>query len=131
MPGDAVLEEKAGWRGATKETLYGSSTAEQRSQTAFSSKILRTAGLLAGSFVVVAVIARWGDIPATPADDRHHSLPAKTPRRRTPIILKRRPNPFLSGISAAIGLFSARMFDLVKPQIATAADKLTHLRRFL
>jgi hypothetical protein len=23
------------------------------------------------------------------------------------------------------------MFDLVKPQIATAADKLTHLRRFL
>jgi hypothetical protein len=30
-----------------------------------------------------------------------------------------------------IGVFFARMFDLVKPQIATAADKLTHLRRFL
>jgi hypothetical protein len=28
-------------------------------------------------------------------------------------------------------VLSARMFDLVKPQIATAADKLTHLRRFL
>src|SRR5215472_12043564 len=88
MLGDAVFEEKAGWRGATKETalrdsawldlgnpicraweahtLYGSSTEEQRSQTAFSSKILRTAVLLAASFVVVAVIARCGDTPATP-----------------------------------------------------------------
>jgi len=36
MIGDAVFEEKAGWRGATKEnTLHGSSTEEQRSQTAF------------------------------------------------------------------------------------------------
>jgi len=25
----------------------------------------------------------------------------------------------------------ATMFDIVKPQIATAADKITHLRRFL
>ena len=93
MPGDAVFEEKAGWRGATKEnTLHGSSTEEQKSRAAFSSKILRTAGLLAGSFVVVAVIARYGDTPATPADDRHHSLPAKIPRRRTPAILKSRPS---------------------------------------
>jgi hypothetical protein len=29
-----------------------------------------------------------------------------------------------------LGYFG-RMFDLVKPQISTAADKLTHLRRFL
>jgi len=77
MPGDAVFEEKAGWRGATKEnTLHGSSTEEQRSQTAFSSIILRTAGLLAGSFVVVAVIARCGDIPATPPRSQPKSLAA-------------------------------------------------------
>jgi hypothetical protein len=36
-----------------------------------------------------------------------------------------------AGIPGPIAVFSARMFDLVKPQIATAADKLTHLRRFL
>jgi hypothetical protein len=36
-----------------------------------------------------------------------------------------------AGFRAGIDVFSARMFDLVKPQIATAADKLTHLRRFL
>jgi hypothetical protein len=28
-------------------------------------------------------------------------------------------------------LYSPPMFDIVRPQIATAADKLTHLRRFL
>jgi hypothetical protein len=27
--------------------------------------------------------------------------------------------------------YPARMFDIVKPQIATAADKTNHLRRFL
>jgi hypothetical protein len=27
--------------------------------------------------------------------------------------------------------YSARMFDIVRPQIATAADKVSHLRRFL
>jgi hypothetical protein len=31
---------------------------------------------------------------------------------------------------ACLGYFPG-MFDLVKPQITTAADKLTHLRRFL
>jgi hypothetical protein len=36
-----------------------------------------------------------------------------------------------AGVGGAHGVFSARMFDLVKPQIATAAEKLTHLRRFL
>jgi hypothetical protein len=77
MIGDAVFEEKAGWPGARKEhPHHGAVADEQRRQTAFSSKILRTAGLYAGSFVVVAVIARCGDTPATPADDRHHSLPA-------------------------------------------------------
>jgi hypothetical protein len=46
MIGDVVFEEKAGWQGATKEnTLRGSSTEKQRRQTAFSSKILRTANL--------------------------------------------------------------------------------------
>ena len=28
-------------------------------------------------------------------------------------------------------LYSSPMFDIVRPQISTAADKLTHLRRFL
>jgi hypothetical protein len=36
-----------------------------------------------------------------------------------------------AGFCDALAVFFARMFDLVKPQIATAADKLTHLRRFL
>jgi hypothetical protein len=27
--------------------------------------------------------------------------------------------------------YSATMFDIVRPQIATAADKVSHLRRFL
>jgi hypothetical protein len=33
--------------------------------------------------------------------------------------------------SASLIPYSAPMFDLVRPQIATAADKITHLRRFL
>jgi hypothetical protein len=36
-----------------------------------------------------------------------------------------------AGFQTAAALFFAAMFDLVKPQIATAADKITHLRRFL
>jgi hypothetical protein len=36
-----------------------------------------------------------------------------------------------TGLNRPIPVLSAAMFDLVKPQIATAADKLTHLRRFL
>jgi len=95
MIGDAVFEEKAGWQGATKaNTPSGSLTEEQRRQTACASKNLRTAGLWAGSFVVEAVIARCGDIPASPADDRHRSLPAQIPRRRTPNIWKTRPRIF-------------------------------------
>jgi hypothetical protein len=38
---------------------------------------------------------------------------------------------FTAGFRLCAALFSAAMFDIVKPQIATAADKLTHLRRFL
>jgi hypothetical protein len=46
MIGDAVFEEKAGWRDARKEhPQSGAVTDEQRRRTAFSSKILRTAGL--------------------------------------------------------------------------------------
>ena len=33
--------------------------------------------------------------------------------------------------SIRVRLSFAAMFDIVRPQIATAADKLTHLRRFL
>jgi hypothetical protein len=36
-----------------------------------------------------------------------------------------------AGVHGAHTVFFARMFDVVKPQIATAAEKLTHLRRFL
>ena len=38
---------------------------------------------------------------------------------------------FAAGFRSAAPVCSAAMFDLVKPQISTAADKLTHLRRFL
>jgi hypothetical protein len=39
--------------------------------------------------------------------------------------------PFSNFHSPSSFRYPAAMFDLVKPQIATAADKLTHLRRFL
>ena len=38
---------------------------------------------------------------------------------------------FTAGFRLTVAVCSAAMFDIVKPQIATAADKLTHLRRFL
>src|SRR6185312_7519606 len=85
---DAVFGEKAGWRGATKETamrdsaltqfeqLTGraweahipgvSSTEKQRSQTAFSAKTLRAAVLLPVDCVGLAVTAHCGDAPASP-----------------------------------------------------------------
>ena len=84
----AVIGQKAGWRGATRETalrvsarlrfgkpicrtweahtLYGSSTEEQRSQTAFCAKTLRAADLLPWGFVVACVTARCGDAPPAP-----------------------------------------------------------------
>ena len=64
MARSAVIEQKAGWQGATKEnTLHGSSTQEQRSQTAFCSITLRAAGLLAWGLVVACVTARCGEWP--------------------------------------------------------------------
>ena len=63
----AVDEKKAGWRGATKEnTPRGSSTEEQRSQTAFSSSTLRAAGLSGEGVVGSVVTARVGDAPPSP-----------------------------------------------------------------
>ncbi len=81
-PRRAVFVLKAGWRGATKETamrvsaqlilgkptrkawgahtLHRSSTEEQRSQTAFRTKILWTAGLLSVGGVGSAFTARSG-----------------------------------------------------------------------
>ena len=57
----AVFAEKAVWRGATKENIPGgSSTEEQRSQTAFDAKTLRAAVLLFVAFVGSAVTARCG-----------------------------------------------------------------------
>src|SRR5216683_4966114 len=57
----AVFVEKAGWRGATKENIPGgSSTEEQRSQTAFSPKTLRAAGLLSVAGVDSFLTARCG-----------------------------------------------------------------------
>ncbi len=38
---------------------------------------------------------------------------------------------FVAGFWPTAAVCSAAMFDIVKPQIATAADKITHLRRFL
>src|SRR6266436_1039794 len=73
----AVFGEKAGWRGATKENIPGgSSTEEQRSQPAFSTKTLRAAGLLPVAGVGSAVTARCGDAPASPPWPQPKSLAA-------------------------------------------------------
>jgi L-rhamnose mutarotase len=73
----AVFAEKAEWRGATRENIPGgSSTEEQRSQTAFSAKTLRAAGLLPMACVGSAVTARCGDAPASPPWPRPKSLAA-------------------------------------------------------
>ncbi len=67
IPGRAVFVLKVGWRGATREnTLHGSSTEEQRSQTACRTKILWTAGLLSVGGVGSAFTARSGDAQASP-----------------------------------------------------------------
>ena len=61
----AVFAQKAGWQGATKENIPGgSSTEEQRSQTAFCAKTLRAAVLLAAACVGSALTARWGMLGA-------------------------------------------------------------------
>src|SRR5260370_42114258 len=63
----AVFGEKAGWRGATKENIpSGSSTEEQRSQTAFSPKTLRAAGLLSVAGVGSFLTGRCGEAGKSP-----------------------------------------------------------------
>src|SRR5258708_7448335 len=73
----AVFGEKAGWRGATKENIPGgSSTEEQRSQTAFSAKTLRAAGLLSVAGVASFLTARCGDARNSPPWPQPKSLAA-------------------------------------------------------
>src|SRR6266704_2885964 len=77
----AVFGEKAGWRDATKENIPGgSSTEEQRSQTAFSAKTLRAAGLLSVAGVGSFLTARCGALRAAKAA----LATAKIPRRSAP-----------------------------------------------
>src|SRR5258708_19031553 len=76
----AVFGEKAGWRGGTKENIPGgSSTEEQRSQSAFSPKTLRAAGLLSVAGVCAVVTARCGDASSSPALPHPKSLCAAHP----------------------------------------------------
>src|SRR6267378_6335203 len=73
----AAFGEKAGWRGATKENIPGgSSTEEQRSQTAFSAKTLRAAGLLSVAGVGSFLTARCGDARNSPPWPQPKSLAA-------------------------------------------------------
>src|SRR3989442_15739744 len=73
----AVFGEKAGWRDATKENIPGgSSTEEQRSQTAFSAKTLRAAGLLSVAGVGSFLTARCGDARNSPPWPQPRSLAA-------------------------------------------------------
>src|SRR5258708_39240368 len=73
----AVFGEKAGWRGGTKENIPGgSSTEEQRSQTAFSAKTLRAAGLLSVAGVGSFLTARCGDARNSPPWPQTKSLAA-------------------------------------------------------
>jgi len=75
----AVFVAKAGWRGATKgNTPRGSSTEEQRSETALAAKTLRAAFLLALDFVVADGTARCGDVPSAPPRPKPKS-PAAAP----------------------------------------------------
>src|SRR5258708_28433108 len=74
----AVFGEKAGWRGGPKENIpVGSSTEEQRSQTAFSAKTLRAAGLLSVAGVDSFLTSRCGALrAATPPWPQPKSLAA-------------------------------------------------------
>ena len=77
IPWGAVFEQSAEWRGAMREnTLHGSSTEEQRSQSALCSKTLRAAALLAVRGVGSVVIARCGDTPPSPPCPQPKSLAA-------------------------------------------------------
>jgi len=90
----AVFAEKAVWLGATKENIpCGSSTEEQRCQTAFSAKILRAAGLLSVACVGSVVTARFGDAPPSPPWPQPKSL-AEAPL----VVLKQALSPRNQGI---------------------------------
>src|SRR6266446_2408833 len=91
----AVFGEKAGWRGATKENIPGgSSTEEQRSQTAFSAKTLRAAGLLSVAGVGSLLTARCGDARNSPPWPQPKSLAA------APLVVSKQA---LKAISAKCG----------------------------
>src|SRR5713101_4379582 len=83
----AVFGEKAGWRGATKEALRAATTEQLRkhsragrSQTAFSPKTLRAAGLLSVAGVGSFLTARCGALRAAKAA----LATTKIPRRSAP-----------------------------------------------
>ena len=73
----AVFAGRAGWRGTRREnTLHGSSTKEQRSQTARPAKTLRAAGLLSLAFVGADLTARFGDARSASPRPKPKSLAA-------------------------------------------------------
>src|SRR5258708_39191396 len=79
----AGFGEKAGWRGATKEALRAATTEQLRkhsragrSQTAFSAKTLRAAGLLSVAGVGSLLTARCGDARNSPPWPQPTSLAA-------------------------------------------------------
>ena len=77
IPWGPVFAEKAAGRGATKENIPGgSSTEEQRSQTAFSAKTLRAAGLLPAAGVGSVLTAHFGDARTSPPWPQPKSLAA-------------------------------------------------------
>ena len=82
---EAVIGEKAGWRGARREDVPGGPlTDEQRSQTAFSPITLRAAGLLAWGLVVACVTARCrGMARAARTSARSASPQSQIPSRST------------------------------------------------
>ena len=94
----AVFGEKAGWRAATKEALCAATTEQLRkhsragrSQTAFSPKTLRAAGLLSVAGVDSFLTARCGALRAAKAA----LATAKIPRRSA-------PRSFQTGLRTAI-----------------------------
>src|SRR6266851_8476633 len=99
----AVFGEKAGWRGATKENIPGgSSTEEQRSQTAFSPKTLRAAGLLSVAGVDSFLTARCGDARNSPPWPQPKSLAA------APLVVSKQA---LSDLQVRFDLFRAVRAD--------------------
>src|SRR6185295_5704327 len=105
------------WRGATKETAWrdsaelslgnlicrawqahtpgGSSTEEQRSQTAFCAKTLRAAGLLALAGAGSVVTACCGDAPPSPPWPKPKSLAA------APLVI------FRQALSSTLSIFGS------------------------